>query len=418
MGKREVVGGDRGISRGQRGLVSSERAAIGQAGFGVAGHRGLVTSPGQLDRGDGGFFQGNIGLGRGQGGLGTGQGRLHGGNRLGGFPGGQRGLVGGQEELSQFQGGILGGQNLLGRGQGGLPRGLHGGQGTLVDSDWRQDGGQVGLIGSPGGLLGGHGGLVRGQAGLVGGREGLVGGREGLVGGREGLFGGHEGLVGGREGLVGGISLPTGRLGGAQGFRQTGTVTGQIKAAPLNRGVPIINSPPSVPSSLLSHAATDAATDQERGGRALGQGLDHGVQHAAEHGVPIAPELLSSLGHGAPVVHVAPPVHGQPHYDDISEILPFQFSYSVHDDQYGTTFQQHESDDGTGVREGEYSVQLPDGRTQHVTYHTNDYDGYVAEVTYKGEAVFPDHLPLVHEHVGQDGLIGGNAIAAGALHAY
>ena len=395
MGKREVVGGDRGFSRGQRGPVSSERAAIGQAGFGVAGHRGLVTSPGQLDRGEGGFFQGNIGLGRGQGGLGTGQGRLHGGNSLGGFPGGQRGLVGGQEELSQFQGGILGGQNLLGRGQGGLPRGLHGGQGTLVDSDWRQDGGQVGLIGSPGGLLAGHGGLVRGQAGLVGGREGLVGGH---------------------EGLVGGISQPNGRLGAAQGFRQTGTVTGQIKAAPLNRGVPKINSSPPVPSSLLSHAATDAVppTDLERGGRALGQGLDHGVQHAAEHGVPIAPELLSSLGNGAPVVHGSPPVHDQPRYDDISEILPFQFSYSVYDDHYGTTFQQHESDDGTGVREGEYSVQLPDGRTQHVTYHTNDYDGYVAEVTYQGEAVFPDHLP----HGGQDGLVGGNAIAAGALHAF
>ena len=268
-----------------------------------------------------------------------------------------------------------------------------------MDSDWRKDG-------AHGGLIGGHGGVVRGQAGLVIGREGL--------------FGGHEGLVGGSEGLVGGLSLATGGIGAAQGFRQTGTVTSQTEAVPLNRGAPIINVSPSVHSSSLRHAAIDAVPhiDQERGGRALGQGFDHGVQHVEEHGVPIiAPELHSSLGHGVPVVH-ASPGHDQPRYDDISEILPFHFSYSVHDNHYGTTFQQHESDDGTGVREGEYSVQLPDGRTQHVTYHTNDYDGYVAEVTYRGEAVFPDHLPLVHEHGGHHGLIGGNAIAAGALHVY
>merc|ERR1712112_201507 len=52
-------------------------------------------------------------------------------------------------------------------------------------------------------------------------------------------------------------------------------------------------------------------------------------------------------------------------------------------------FQQSESNDGSGVVTGSYSVNLPDGRTQTVTYHANDYDGNIAEVTYTGEAQYP-----------------------------
>ena len=32
----------------------------------------------------------------------------------------------------------------------------------------------------------------------------------------------------------------------------------------------------------------------------------------------------------------------------------------------------------------------PDGRVQHVNYHTNDLEGYIAEVIYDGTAAFPD----------------------------
>merc|ERR1711928_32691 len=52
-------------------------------------------------------------------------------------------------------------------------------------------------------------------------------------------------------------------------------------------------------------------------------------------------------------------------------------------------FQQSESNDGTGVVSGSYSVNLPDGRIQTVTYNANDLTGNVAEVTYSGEAVYP-----------------------------
>merc|ERR1711862_1083752 len=53
---------------------------------------------------------------------------------------------------------------------------------------------------------------------------------------------------------------------------------------------------------------------------------------------------------------------------------------------------------GTGVVEGSYSVNLPDGRIQHVKYHANDYDGYVADVTYDGVASYANTVahPVAH----------------------
>merc|ERR1712210_340935 len=99
---------------------------------------------------------------------------------------------------------------------------------------------------------------------------------------------------------------------------------------------------------------------------------------------------LVAVASAAPQYHPAPLVHAVAGYaaPDLAEPSPYTYQYAVADDYSGAAFNQAESNDGTGVVEGSYSVNLPDGRTQHVAYHANDYDGYVADVTYEGVAAY------------------------------
>merc|ERR1712061_967612 len=83
-----------------------------------------------------------------------------------------------------------------------------------------------------------------------------------------------------------------------------------------------------------------------------------------------------------PVVHaVAAP--------DLAEPSPYTYTYAVADDYSKANFQQFESNDGTGAVTGSYSVNLPAGRIQTVTYNANDRTGNVATVEYAGEAQYP-----------------------------
>merc|ERR1712126_131618 len=124
-------------------------------------------------------------------------------------------------------------------------------------------------------------------------------------------------------------------------------------------------------------------------GVGLGHGvvLGHGVSHGVSHGV---------AHHVTPVIHSAPvTTHGTtpssgPAESYPDEVIPFTYDYSVSDDATGSNYNVAVSDGGTGVREGSYSVALPDGRIQHVTYTANDVDGYVASVTYDGTASYPE----------------------------
>merc|ERR1711892_1182868 len=102
-----------------------------------------------------------------------------------------------------------------------------------------------------------------------------------------------------------------------------------------------------------------------------------------------APQLLA---HGV-VAH--PAGYAQP---DLAEPSPYSYTYAVADDYSGAAFNQAESNDGTGVVSGSYSVNLPDGRVQNVNYHANDYDGYVADVTYDGVAAYANTVahPVAH----------------------
>merc|ERR1712058_59968 len=106
----------------------------------------------------------------------------------------------------------------------------------------------------------------------------------------------------------------------------------------------------------------------------------HGGVVGVGHGV---------VGHGVGVVgHGGAPGTGLNIYPD--EVSPYTYQYNVADDYSGSNFQAQETDDGTAARQGSYSVALPDGRIQHVNYHANDAEGYVAEVVYDGTAAFPE----------------------------
>merc|ERR1719378_1556406 len=81
----------------------------------------------------------------------------------------------------------------------------------------------------------------------------------------------------------------------------------------------------------------------------------------------------------APVYHPAP----APVYDETPK--PFAFEYAVADDYSKSAFNAQETSDGK-LTSGSYSVNLPDGRVQTVTYTVDDYAGYVADVKYEGTA--------------------------------
>jgi len=141
----------------------------------------------------------------------------------------------------------------------------------------------------------------------------------------------------------------------------------------------------------------------------------HGVAHHAVHPVahhavhPVAHHAVHPVAHHAPVVHAAPayapapvaykpapapayhkpaPAYHAEEYPD--EISPYTFTYAVADDYSKSNFQRQEESDGASNVAGSYSVALPDGRIQHVKYTSNGYDGYVADVTYEGTAVYPE----------------------------
>ena len=100
---------------------------------------------------------------------------------------------------------------------------------------------------------------------------------------------------------------------------------------------------------------------------------------------------------------MAPIAHGGYH-EESYQPDPFHFTYGVHDDYHHTDFSEsrcaviggrgyratilisdwsRSGDEGGNIK-GEYTVALPDGRIQHVTYHADGgYGGTVMEVTYK-----------------------------------
>merc|ERR1712076_51976 len=89
----------------------------------------------------------------------------------------------------------------------------------------------------------------------------------------------------------------------------------------------------------------------------------------------------------APYAPAPAPYHApQPHYEEKVPPKPFAYEYGGVD-YNGQGFHKVESQDEYGAVNGEYRVELPDGRTQIVTYHADHEGGFVADVKYEGEAI-------------------------------
>ena len=136
---------------------------------------------------------------------------------------------------------------------------------------------------------------------------------------------------------------------------------------------------------------------------------------------------LVAVASAAPQYHPAPLVHAVAGYaaPDLAEPSPYTYQYAVADDYSGAAFNQAESNDGTGAVTGSYSVNLPDGRIQTVTYNANDLTGNIATVEYSGVAAYPEAHAVAHPVVhavahrapvlAHGGLLGHHGLAHGGL---
>ena len=105
--------------------------------------------------------------------------------------------------------------------------------------------------------------------------------------------------------------------------------------------------------------------------------------------------LVLSLALAASVLGDSPPSYGAPpSYAPVEkeEPHPYSYQYGVNDEYSGANFAANENSD-TKVVKGSYTVHLPDGRIQTVTYTADHYNGFVADVKYEGEAVYPEAKP-------------------------
>ena len=73
---------------------------------------------------------------------------------------------------------------------------------------------------------------------------------------------------------------------------------------------------------------------------------------------------------------------------------PYNYEYGVNSPHHGSVFSQKETRDNYNTA-GEYRVNLPDGRIQIVSYSAGPH-GYIADVKYEGEPVYPEQKPRVY----------------------
>merc|ERR1719288_510244 len=101
----------------------------------------------------------------------------------------------------------------------------------------------------------------------------------------------------------------------------------------------------------------------------------------SDEGAPAAPAPVEAKAAPAPAPAYAPVEYTGP--------AAYSYEWLVKDDYTKNDYGQKESRAGANTQ-GSYHVALPDGRIQTVTYRVDGYGGYVADVSFSGEAQYPD----------------------------
>ena len=160
--------------------------------------------------------------------------------------------------------------------------------------------------------------------------------------------------------------------------------------APVVHAAPIVHAAPAAYGAPVVHAAPTAY------GAPVKTAYDAPVVHAAPvieaaYGAPVKTAYDAPVVHDAPVVKAAPAYHAPaPYHEEKETPEPYSYTYGVADDYSKAAFSAAETANADGAVTGEYTVALPDGRTQHVKYTADHYNGFVAEVTYEGVPVYPE----------------------------
>merc|ERR1712025_227190 len=118
--------------------------------------------------------------------------------------------------------------------------------------------------------------------------------------------------------------------------------------------------------------------------------------------------VASALPAGVALVPAAGYANG-----DLAEPPVYNYQYGVADDYSGANFAQTEQRDGYATS-GSYTVNLPDGRVQTVTYSDNG-DGIVQDVSYTG--TIAGYGPTVGVGHAVAGKVVAHPVVAHAVHA-
>merc|ERR1711892_750701 len=83
----------------------------------------------------------------------------------------------------------------------------------------------------------------------------------------------------------------------------------------------------------------------------------------------------------------------QGYREEVEVPQPYKYQYGVKDEYSSSNFAKTESQDDKGNVAGQYVIALPDGRIQTTKYTADPVRGFIVEVTYEGEPVFPPPPP-------------------------